>query len=123
MAPNVVWFENTGAQHLQNQLFWRSSQKNVFMRKYLQKKWPENFSGKFEGIWAKILRTPQNLPAPTPMSPNTARLYDCLYPKCDTNSESAQIVLQSDDSQKFLLYKGFLALHQLIKRFRPNWPH
>jgi len=25
------------------------------------------FSGKFEEIWAKILRTPKNLPAPTPM--------------------------------------------------------
>jgi len=25
------------------------------------------FSGKFGEIWAKILRTPKNLPAPTPM--------------------------------------------------------
>jgi len=25
------------------------------------------FSGKFGEIWAKILRTPNNLPAPTPM--------------------------------------------------------
>jgi len=27
----------------------------------------EFFSGKFGEIWTKILRTPQNLPAPTPM--------------------------------------------------------
>jgi len=33
------------------------------MMKYSQ----EKFSGKFEGIRAKIFRTPKNLPAPTPM--------------------------------------------------------
>jgi len=27
----------------------------------------ELFSGKFRDIWAKILRTPKNVPAPTPM--------------------------------------------------------
>jgi len=27
----------------------------------------DSFSGKFAEIWAKILRTPKNLPAPTPV--------------------------------------------------------
>jgi len=27
-----------------------------------------SFSGKFADIWAKILRTPKNLPAPKPMT-------------------------------------------------------
>ena len=40
MAPNIVWFEKTCAQ----------------------------FLGKFVRIRAKIIRTPKNLPAPTPMS-------------------------------------------------------
>jgi len=52
-------------------LFWRSSQNKVFMRKYLQKKWSKMFSSKFGEIWANILRTPKSqklLPAPTPMT-------------------------------------------------------
>jgi len=40
MAPNIFWFEKTGAQ----------------------------FSRKFVRIRAKIIRTPKNLPVPTPMS-------------------------------------------------------
>jgi len=41
------------------------------MRKYSHKKWPKIFSGKFEEIRAKILRTSKNLPAPTPMADMT----------------------------------------------------
>jgi len=33
----------------------------------MNKKWPKTFLGKFGEIRAKFLRTPKNLPAPTPM--------------------------------------------------------
>jgi len=33
----------------------------------MHKKWPNNFSGKFGEIRAKIFHTPKNLPAPTLM--------------------------------------------------------
>ena len=39
----------------------------IFMREYLQAKSYKNFSGKFGKIWAKILRTPKNLPSSVPM--------------------------------------------------------
>jgi len=63
----LIW--KNGAQFWQKHIksfFWRSPQKNVGLRKCLHKKWPKNFSGKFGEVQAKILRTPQNLPAPTP---------------------------------------------------------
>jgi len=54
-APNTKWNEVVS--------FWRS-----FSLEY--------FSGKFGEIWVKILRTPKNLPAPTPMG-STA--YEKMY--------------------------------------------
>jgi len=39
----------------------------VCLRKCSYKKWPKSFSGKFGEIRAKILCTPKNLPAPTPV--------------------------------------------------------
>ena len=70
MAPNVVWFETHGTQRLQNHMktfLWRSSQ-HVCLRKRSHKKWPKSFSGNCGEIRAKILCTPKNLPAPTPMN-------------------------------------------------------
>jgi len=49
-------------------LFLEVITKTVFMRKYTYKKWPKILSSKFGEILAKILRTPRNLPAPTPMT-------------------------------------------------------
>jgi len=62
-----------GAQRLQKytiKIFsWRSHGKQVFtfFVENLWQKAHKNVSGKFEEIRAKILRTPENLPAPTPM--------------------------------------------------------
>ena len=42
--------------------------KTLVMRKYSHKKWSKNFSGKFGEIRAKILCSPENFPALTPMS-------------------------------------------------------
>ena len=39
----------------------------IFEGKKFAGKVAQNFSGKFGKIWAKILRTPKNLLAPTPM--------------------------------------------------------
>jgi len=47
-------------------LFWRSYQKKVFMI-FVGENCTKMFLGKFEKIWAQILRIPQNLPAPAPM--------------------------------------------------------
>jgi len=49
MAPNMLWFENNGAR--------------IDMKSFLETKY---FSGKFGRLQAKLLRTPKNLPAPTP---------------------------------------------------------
>jgi len=49
-------------------LFWRSSKSDLCGRKYSHKVLPGNFSGKFREIRAKIVRTPKNWPAPTPMA-------------------------------------------------------
>jgi len=38
-----------------------------FVGKIYWQKAPRNFLGKFEEIRAKVLRTPKNLPAPTPV--------------------------------------------------------
>ena len=63
----LIWKD--GVQHLQRSQedhFWRSSQKGAYEfcgRKYSYK----TFSGKFEEIGAKILRTPKNMLAPIPM--------------------------------------------------------
>jgi len=51
----MLWFEE-------------SAPNTVFMKIYLHEKWPKNVSGKFGEIRAKFLRTPENLPAPTPMT-------------------------------------------------------
>jgi len=54
---------------------WRSFleviRKTVMMRNYSYKKWPQNFSGTFGKIRAKILCTSKNLLAATSMSGNT----------------------------------------------------
>jgi len=51
------------------------------MRKYSHKKWSKNFSGKFEESREKILRTPKNLPAPSPMAKTTCTLHKSqVYP-------------------------------------------
>jgi len=39
----------------------------IFVGGNMQAMLHKNFSGKFGKIWSKILCTPQNLPAPTPM--------------------------------------------------------
>jgi len=39
----------------------------------------ELFSGKLRKIWAKILRTPKNLPAPTPMVCTTRQAQSHTY--------------------------------------------
>ena len=66
--PNVVIFWKIDAQHVQNHMktffmfFWRSSQNKVFMicvgRIYSHKELPENISGKFGEILAKLFCTP-----------------------------------------------------------------
>jgi len=48
--------------------------KNGLHEKNSHKKWSKNFSGKFEEIRAKILRTPKNLPS-TPMADITRTLH------------------------------------------------
>ena len=54
----------------------------VFLFIYFWRSFPlEYFSGKFVEIWAKILRTPKNLPAPTPMF-RLAGHIDMLYFWC-----------------------------------------
>ena len=45
-------------------LFWRSPKKGLHEKIFAQKM--AKFFGKFEEIGAKILRTPKNLPTPTP---------------------------------------------------------
>jgi len=63
MAPNVLWFEEgNGAQY--------GLHEKIFTQKVAQKSF-----GQFGEIRAKILRTPKNLPAPTPMQ--------CGIPVCD----------------------------------------
>jgi len=62
VEANVLLFEKNG-------VFWRSGI-TVFMRKYSHKKWPK-FFWQVSEIRTKILRTPINLPAPTPMAANS----------------------------------------------------
>ena len=67
MVPNVLWFEKNGAQNHTKTVFLEVI-RTVFMKRNSHKKWPKIFSGKFGKIRAKILRTPKNLPASTPMN-------------------------------------------------------
>jgi len=48
------------------------------------------FSGKFAEIWAKILRTPKNLPAPTPMTRAPTRGAWGAMPRCGTFGEKKE---------------------------------
>ena len=59
VAWSVLWFQKMHRT-------WKEMQSFFFGGHFL---W--SFSGKFGEIWAKILRTPKNSPAPTPMSKAT----------------------------------------------------
>jgi len=54
--------------YLEKWRFFRGQAKTVLMRKYSQKKWPNNFFWQVSEIRAKVLRNPINLPAPTRMT-------------------------------------------------------
>jgi len=54
MAHNTLRFENNGARIDMKNIFWRSLKLNCV-------------SGKLVRTWAKFLRTPKNVHAPTPM--------------------------------------------------------
>ena len=56
MVLKLPRFENNAPSEMQSFLSWRSFSLDPF-------------SGKFAIIWAKILRIPKHLPAPTPMFP------------------------------------------------------
>ena len=75
MVPNVVLFHKMAPKFVEKHrktLFSGGQTKRGFHdlcgRKFAGKCSTKTFSGKFGGIRAKILRTPANLPAPTPMS-------------------------------------------------------
>jgi len=61
IAPNVLSFEKMAPKITRRRFFFGGHPKCSL---HAQK---NNFSGKFEEIRAKILRTPKNLPAPAPM--------------------------------------------------------
>jgi len=49
------------------------------------------FSGKFAEIWAKILRTPKNLSAATPMSVTACFAFLLAFADCEINLLIADI--------------------------------
>jgi len=59
----VLWFEEMAPKITRRLSFGGHPKYGL----HKHKKWPKIFSGKFEEIRAKILRTPKNLPAPTTM--------------------------------------------------------
>ena len=74
MVPNVC-------RKTHQSCFWRSHQKGFFMGEKLLAKVTQNFSGKFGGLWGKILRTPKNLPAPSLMSRGWPKIFLQRGPK------------------------------------------
>ena len=81
MAPNLLWFEKNGAQSGQNDM------KTFFLLEVIPKwsSWKsvrvfaqnvaQNYFSKFGKIRAKILCTPKNLPAPTPMTYDISKWF------------------------------------------------
>jgi len=64
------WSPTFAEKHMKT-FFWRPHKENVFMifvGEICRQTPHKNFSGKFGEIWAKMLRTPNNLPPPTPMT-------------------------------------------------------
>jgi len=68
-GAQVLWFEKMvpNVFRITWRPIWRSSQKQLLWEKLFPLKVAQNFWRKFGEIRAKILRTPKNLPAPTPM--------------------------------------------------------
>jgi len=82
MASSVLRFEKSGPQREQNHMKTFFHSKNGLHEKIFAQKVVQIFSGKFEKIRTKILRTPKYLRAPTPMADMTRTLqkrqvYSC----------------------------------------------
>jgi len=85
----------------------------------------ECFSGKFGGMWAKILRTAKNFPAPTPMSEALWKVPDCekLKSTCDnlgavssSDVDGKQLYEKSLDC-KMLVSSGVTWYYRVLKSF------
>ena len=64
MASQICWYEKNVAQRV---LIWGNGAQYGLHEKIFAQKIAQKFSGKFGEIRAKILRTPKNLPAATPV--------------------------------------------------------